>query len=81
MIRAIHNFGPPAGEYRNSASTDIRETFASERQRLAKQRIVATAQAGACVMPPEELHPELPTFILALAADERADLERARRQA
>jgi hypothetical protein len=65
MIRAIHNFGPPAGEYVPGVATDIRDTFARERVRLAKQRIVATAQVGACVLPPDELHPELPTFIRA----------------
>lgn len=41
MIRAIHQFGPKPGDYVSGAETDIRVTFDRERNRLAKQRLLA----------------------------------------
>ena len=72
MIRAIHPFGPQPGEYINSAATDITVSIAREKQRLAKQRVIATAQAGACVLSGDELHPSLASLLTGWTPEEEA---------
>ncbi|MCU0576623.1 MAG: hypothetical protein MUD15_07355 [Desulfobacterota bacterium] len=83
------NILDPRFRYTPSAQTDIRETFARERQRLAAEAAATAtgievtehfADADEMVaLGAADLHPRLPAWMAAMAADERADLDRAMR--
>jgi hypothetical protein len=70
----------PSFRYTPSANTDIRRTFERERARLASLQSAPSPREllGADDLSAADLHPRLPAWLQAHAADERADPERAR---
>jgi hypothetical protein len=68
----------PAFVYTSAARTDIRQTFRRERERLAAASAPPPrVLLGAEDMDAADLHPRLPAWMKAHAADEAADLRRA----
>jgi hypothetical protein len=79
----------PAFIYTPAAKTDIRLTFDRVRRELNSTPAAAGSSAataakeshgldGAEILPAADLHPRLPAWMKAHAADDRADLQRAR---
>ena len=76
------NILDPRFQYVSSALTNIRVSIERERERIraeAAAKAAATAAAEAQEQfDAADLHPALPAWLAAHAADERADIERAR---
>jgi hypothetical protein len=71
------NILDPRFNYVPAARTDIRETFARERARLAAEK--AAVPSPRELLGADDLHPRLTSWLAAHAADEQADLARALR--